>query len=234
MVGATRSGFEGNEGRRAAPSRRARWVRRVTISVVLLVLPFLTLTGFSVLVYERHVRNPWLALLAGMLLTSILLAGYVAAAAHRVTGHWRVPTIARRAVVGVVVAYTLYALLYLSAGNAKGGAVRAEYGSLHPLLRVAVSTLILLDDEILITDMSRRPADYPAMGLPVARRSMHYAQADGYAYAMDLRTRGRAAWKNGLMEGYFRILGFHTLRHVGTADHLHVSLPEPQPLARVD
>lgn len=202
--------------------------------MVLLVLPFLTFTGFSVLVYERHIRNPWVALAAGMLLTAVLLVAYVAAVAHRVTGHWRVPRLARRAVVGVVIAYTLYTLLYLSAGNAKGGAVRAEYRSLHPLLRVAVSTLILLDDEILITDMSRRPADYPAMGLPVARRSLHYAQADGYAYAMDLRTRGRAAWKNWLMERYFRALGFRTLRHVGTADHLHVSLPEPQPLARVD
>ncbi len=65
------------------------------------------------------------------------------------------------------------------------------------------------------------------MGLPVYERSLHFEQADGYIHAMDLRTLGRGEWRNRLMELYFRTLGFRTLRHVGTADHLHVSLPPP-------
>ena len=35
---------------------------------------------------------------------------------------------------------------------------------------------------------------------------------------------GRAPWRNLTMVAYFRPLGFRTLRHVGRADHLHVSL----------
>jgi len=33
--------------------------------------------------------------------------------------------------------------------------------------------------------------------------------------------------KNRLVQLYFWCLGFGTLRHVGTADHLHVELPVP-------
>lgn len=34
-------------------------------------------------------------------------------------------------------------------------------------------------------------------------------------------------WRNLAAELAFRAMGFHTLRHVGTADHLHVSLRLP-------
>ena len=47
----------------------------------------------------------------------------------------------------------------------------------------------------------------------------------GHVYAVDIRTKGRKEWQNSLVRGYFRAMGFETLRHVGTADHLHVSLP---------
>jgi hypothetical protein len=45
---------------------------------------------------------------------------------------------------------------------------------------------------------------------------------------MDLRTKGRSQARNALTVAYFRIMGFRSLRHVGTADHLHVSLPVPE------
>ncbi len=76
-----------------------------------------------------------------------------------------------------------------------------------------------------MTDLGRTPADYVAMGLPVLEQSFHYRQVDGYVHAMDLRTADRGAARNWLTQAYFRLLGFRTLRHVGTADHLHVSLP---------
>jgi hypothetical protein len=63
------------------------------------------------------------------------------------------------------------------------------------------------------------------MGLPARIESMHYEQSDGYVHAMDLRTKGREDWRNAAVELYFRAAGFETLRHVGTADHLHVALP---------
>lgn len=34
--------------------------------------------------------------------------------------------------------------------------------------------------------------------------------------------------RNAIVAGYFGAMGFQTLRHRGTADHLHVSLRSPQ------
>ena len=95
----------------------------------------------------------------------------------------------------------------------------------HPLIRVAASTIILVDDEVMITGLGRTPDDYANMGLPQRENSLHYEQADGFVHAMDLRTVGRSDIRNDLTEFYFKAMGFSTLRHVGTADHLHVSLP---------
>ena len=71
----------------------------------------------------------------------------------------------------------------------------------------------------------RDPGDYVAMGLTPMEASDHYRQSDGYVHALDLRTRGRPAWRNQVGEWSFRLMGFRVLRHVGTADHLHISLP---------
>lgn len=124
-----------------------------------------------------------------------------------------------------MLAYVGYTLVYLSSVNAKSERVRAYYASLHPLLRVALSTWILVDRDIVITDVARRPEDYAAMGLPVNDGTLHYRQRDGYAHAADLRTVGRGAVENRLVQLYFWSMGFDTLRHMGTADHLHVGLP---------
>jgi hypothetical protein len=45
---------------------------------------------------------------------------------------------------------------------------------------------------------------------------------------LDIRTRGRREWRNRGLELAFWAMGFHALRHVGTADHLHVSLRMPR------
>ncbi|HMC55073.1 MAG TPA: hypothetical protein VKH19_07895, partial [Gemmatimonadaceae bacterium] len=86
------------------------------------------------------------------------------------------------------------------------------------------STVILFDDDLVITDARRVAADYPRMGLPVNDRTMHYGQSDGWVHAVDLRTRGHNEIANRLVQFYFWSMGFSTLRHVGTADHLHVQL----------
>jgi len=119
----------------------------------------------------------------------------------------------------------VYTLVYLSSANAKSERVRAYYASLHPLLRVGLSTLIVFDRDAVITDLARLPADYPAMGLPINDGTLHYVQRDGYAHAADLRTAGRGFLRNRLVQLYLWSMGFSTLRHVGTADHLHVELP---------
>ena len=102
-------------------------------------------------------------------------------------------------------------------------AVRVVFSAAHPLRRMALSALILADHDAVITYLARRPDDYKRMGLPVNRESLHYSQADGWVHAVDLRTR--PGLKSLLVQWYFDLMGFDTLRHVGTHDHLHVSLP---------
>ena len=99
--------------------------------------------------------------------------------------------------------------------------------SLHPMLRLAASTFLLFDRQAVITDTQRTVGDYLAMGLPVNESSLHFKLEDRWVHALDLRTVGRSEWRNRVTAGYFRLMGFRTLRHVGTADHLHVSLPIP-------
>ncbi|MFV1981287.1 MAG: hypothetical protein ACC655_09060, partial [Rhodothermia bacterium] len=126
----------------------------------------------------------------------------------------------------LVAIYVGYTAMYISAANVKTDDVRATYTSLHPLLRLGVSTFMLADQEVVMTDAQRQPEDYARMGLPVNEGSLHFRQdGSGYVHAVDLRTNGRGEWKNFLMTLYFKIAGFRTLRHTGTADHLHVSLP---------
>ncbi|HEY2823929.1 MAG TPA: hypothetical protein VGI83_00130, partial [Gemmatimonadales bacterium] len=166
-----------------------------------------------------------IALGASVLATAAVLFGYLLLITWRLTGKARPAAWMRHAALGAALAYTSYGLVYLAASHAKSDTIRESYRSLHPVLRVAASTLILFDGDAVLTDLARTPADYARMHLPIQERSLHYPQADGYVHALDLRTVGRPWWRNWLAEGYFRAMGFETERHVGTADHLHVVLP---------
>jgi hypothetical protein len=127
----------------------------------------------------------------------------------------------------LVAAWCAYALLYLAGANAKSGAIRQSYRSLHPVLRLALATVILADDQLVVTDLTREPKDYVRMGLPRSASTMHYRQPDGWVHAVDLRTTGHSEVRNRTLQLYFWAVGFSTLRHVGNADHLHVQLPLP-------
>ena len=89
---------------------------------------------------------------------------------------------------------------------------------------MGISTLVFLDEDLIITDASRKPEDYKKMGLKTKSRSLHYIQSSGYAHAIDIRTNNRNFVRNFFTKLYFQLMGFNTLRHDGTADHLHVSL----------
>jgi hypothetical protein len=154
-----------------------------------------------------------------------VVAVYGAVASHKLTGRVRFVWIARWVALPLVVGFLIRGLIYLDRSHAQTDAIRAEYRDTHPLLRVALATLDLADDRLVVTDMSRTAADYTRMGLPVLTNTMHGVQRDGWVHAVDIHTAGRGLLVNLLVEGYFRIMGFRTLRHVGTADHLHVELP---------
>lgn len=192
--------------------------------LVIVALPFVVLVWGSVFFY-RHGQVPtWLALLTAALLTMGVVTLYASWLAHTLTGRRsQLLLLGKWVALPLVVFYCGYSLLYLSRVNAKPE-VRAYYTALHPLLRLALSTWTLVDPKMVVTDMSRARVDYSKMKLPVNENSLHYRQADGWVHAVDLRTVGRGAFKNGLVRVYFFLMGFETLRHVGTADHLHVQL----------
>ncbi len=195
--------------------------------IFLLVFPFIVLIRGSVFLHEQYALYPWFSIAGGVLATAVILLVYFVFLRQQFTGEignfktWRN---SYWVVLCIVVIYCLPGLLFLSATNAKHPEVRKEFTSLHPILRLGISNILLLDRRLIITDASRFPEDYRKMGLARKNYSLHYRQKNGFAHAVDIRVGDRSIVRNWLLEQYFRAMGFRTLRHVGTADHLHVSL----------
>ena len=223
-------GRPGKKRHRPDPSAKGMLFRCVRWSILLLVLgvlPFFTLLRVSVFLLQEHGVHSWLALVGGASATLLLLSSYLVAMSLRIGRKGRVPGAMVKGAGILVGAYCLLTLLYLSAGNAKTEEIRSTYTSLNPLLRVGVSTLLFLDGDVILTSTGRDLDEYSAWGLATNPNSLHLPQEDGYVYAVDIRTMGRPEWRNRAVSVYFRAMGFETLRHVGTADHLHVYLLPP-------
>ena len=197
--------------------------------MVIAALPFGALLRGTLHAYEQQWPLP-LAMLAGFLAAFVVLFLYVSWVYLRfksAESAYRFRTFRTKAigVLLVLAVFQGYVLLAPDASHVKSDEVHAEYVDLHPILRMSIATFLLVDDSLLMTDLSRHPSDYKAMGLSVNPRSLHYPQPSGYVHAFDVRTKGHSGVRNMLMEAYFAALGFRTLRHTGTADHLHVALP---------
>ena len=223
--------------RQAAPANAAEWralaaaILGAVLRVALIIaLPFLVLVRGSVFFYQNGGTPVWLSVLTAAILTGGVITAYAVWIARKLMrrgvrgGRALVMPVAKWVALPLVVFYCSYSLLYLASVNAKTAPVRAYYRSVHPLLRLALSTAILADRNILITDTGRVPDDYGRMGLSTQTRSRHYKQTDGWIHAVDLRTTRRGFIKNRGVQFYFWLMGFDTRRHVGTADHLHVEL----------
>ncbi len=197
-------------------------IRWLTFVLVAVLLPFWVLLLGSTLLIRLAEVNAWLAIGTSALGTSLLLGIYFFFLSRRLKikpGRW-IP----RFSLLLVGLYCVYGLIALSPAHVKNPEIRDTYGALHPVIRLALATVVLVDDEMVVTASGRVPEDYATMGLPVYDRSLHFSQPDGFVHAVDLRTIGRPEWQNVLAKLYFRSLGLSVLRHVGTADHLHVSL----------
>lgn len=195
--------------------------------VLIIVLPFFILIRGSAFIHNRYDLGPWISLTGGAVITAFLLFIYMTFVYKKFTKKFGdSDNLKRRSLFAfaLVVLYCGYGLFFISSDNFKNPSLKSEISDLHPILRMGVSTFILIDKDMIITDASRVPEDYRKMGLKTAKNSLHYKQKDGYAYAFDLRTNNRHEFRNKLMQIYFRVLGFNTLRHVGTDDHLHISL----------
>ena len=201
------------------------FVRSLFTLVTLVVLPFLLLIRLTLHLHVYEALNIWLALGIGIGATTVLLLIYGAIIQHWMTGSWNITRRKIQVFLLIVLVYSGYSLMYLSGSNVKSTEVSSTYLSLHPTLRLATSTLVLIDQDLVVTDMERTPDDYLKMGLPVLENSLHYKQESGFVEAVDIRTKGEPEWVNFLVRTYFQAMGFNTLRHVGTADHLHVSVP---------
>jgi hypothetical protein len=196
----------------------------ILMLALIIALPFAVLVRGAVFFHRYGAVPVWLALLVAAVLTCGIVTGYAAWVSHKLTGRARALFLGKWVALPLVVVFCGHSLLYLARVNAKAEPVRAYYTSVHPLLRLALSTLILADGDIVVTDLGRRPEDYGRMGLPVNRRTRHYRQPDGWVHAVDVRTAGRGEVRNRGVQFYFWLMGFETRRHVGTADHLHVEL----------
>lgn len=196
--------------------------------VLMLALPFFIMLRGSIYLYE-HQGWPWWGAMTAMLAVDfVVLLIYVAMIYDTLRGPGKMSRKSIKfksyLVLILMAVFIGGSLFYLSGANAKGEAVRREYLSLHPLMRIGVGTVVLMRSKVLVTDMSRGTEDYKKMGLQTKKNSLHYKQSDGFVHALDLRTKGHPEWRNKLLKTYFELMGFRTLRHVGTADHLHVSL----------
>lgn len=213
------------------PPEDWRPLAHIACAAGLVVLPFALLVRIAVSLHTAGEVSPWLAVAGGAAATVVVATTYGAWLSRRLTGKARVSLVLRWVALPLALTYVGYALLYLSSANAKSEAVRAEFRAVHPVLRLAVATLIFLDRSVVVTDMNRDTEDYRQMRLPPLERSLHRPQPDGWVHAVDLRSIGRSRVRTALASSYFRLMGLRTLRHVGTADHLHVSLPAPARVA---
>lgn len=196
--------------------------------LLILILPFCILIRGAVYLNFAEGINAMLALSASAFFTAILLVIYFSFVYGKLTKKkTKIKYIRRRFVISflLVGGFVLYGIVFLSSSNTKSSQVKSEFHNLHPILRLGCSTLFMLDRKAIMTDASRVPEDYARMGLKSKSNSLHYKQKDGYAYAIDLRTKNRFEVRNQALRLYFYLMGFKTLRHGGTADHLHVSMP---------
>ncbi len=195
--------------------------------IFILTLPFILLIRGAVYVHHEYNPGAFFSLAGGGVLAVIVFIVYLSFVSGYISKKLRVMRSLRRkgAIALLIVAgYSIHGLFFLSSRNIKSPGLKKEVTDLHPILRVAVSTIIFIDKDLIITDASRTPEDYKKMGLKTNTTSLHYKQKDNYAYAMDLRTNSRSEVRNFFLKLYFRLMGFNTLRHNGTGDHLHISL----------
>lgn len=200
---------------------------RVLKLFALAALPFVLLIRIAVWFHEQYQALAWMSVFFGALITAAVLFFYVTYVQNQFVKKTLSPKILQRnyaLTLAVVLMYCANGVWSISAANVKETAVKQEFKTLHPILRLSISTLILFEKDLILTDAERKPEDYKHLGLASKNHSLHYEQSTGYAHAVDIRTKGHTWIRNKLIQGYFEIMGFNTLVHIGTAEHLHVSL----------
>ena len=188
---------------------------------LLLSLPFICLVRGAVYLYEVEQLGSWVSIFGAAGITVFLLIIYMIFFYGRITG--KVGSLSKKLWMAsiLVLGYGIHGLYFFSSQNAKHKDVKNEFTSLHPILRLSVSTIVHLDEGLIMTDANRVPEDYKRMGLKSKNNSLHYKQSNGYVHAFDVRVKNRSWLRNSLLQLYFKAMGFNTLR----LSLIHISEP---------
>jgi len=193
------------------------------ILVFLYILQIFILLKGSVFIYSNYSLNVWLSILFASLLVSFILTCYLSFYIWKKLRTINLKLIATLSLIPIILCSS-FLLLYKSEGNMKTNEISSSFKQLHPLLKIAINLISIMDNKIIITDIAREKKFYKHIGLSENNESLHFIQKDGYVHAVDIRTLYRSEFRNWIVKWYFRILGFNVLRHVGTANHMHVSI----------
>ena len=204
--------------------RSVSWVMGMGILVATL---FAILVRGSVFSYDTWALGASLSLVSAVLMTVpfLLLGAWVIIRGRRIGR--RVQLMFIRGAIMIAFIYIGYAVLYVASTNAVPDEIREEYQTIHPLLRLAASPVIVFDPSAFRHPDGSVLEDYRLMGLSANEANLHFAQANDLIHSLDLVTDSRSEWRNRAIELGFWALGFHSLRHRGVGDHLHVSLRLP-------
>ena len=107
----------------------------------LFALPFFLLIRGSVFLHENYALSAWGSMLGGVFMSAALLFVYISYLHNRLAGRAGNAHRTYGLAFALAAVYCLPGLFYLSASNAKEEPVRQEFTSLHPVLRLGVSTL---------------------------------------------------------------------------------------------
>ena len=204
--------------------RSVSWVMGMGILVATL---FAILVRGSVFSYDTWAFGASLSLVSAVLMTVpfLLLGAWVIIRGRGIVRKVRRTLI--RGTISIAFIYMGCAVLYLTSTNAVPDEIREEYQMIHPLLRLAASPVIVFDPSAFRHPDGSVLEDYRLMGLSANEANLHFAQANDLIHSLDLVTDSRSEWRNRAIELGFWAFGFHSLRHRGLGDHLHVSLRLP-------
>ena len=204
--------------------RSVSWVMGMGILVATL---FAILVRGSVFSYDTWAFGASLSLVSAVLMTVplLLLGAWVIIRGRGIVRRFQLMLI--RGAIMITFIYIGYAVLYVASTNAVPDEIREEYQTIHPLLRLAASPVIVFDPSAFRHPDGSVLEDYRLMGLSANEANLHFVQANDLIHSLDLVTDNRSEWRNRAIELGFWALGFHSLRHRGVGDHLHVSLRLP-------
>ena len=204
--------------------RSVSWVMGMGILVATL---FAILVRGSVFSYDTWAFGASLSLVSAVLMTVplLLLGARVIIRGRGIVRRFQLMLI--RGAIMIAFIYIGYAVLYVASTNAVPDKIREEYQMIHPLLRLAASPVIVFDPSAFRHPDGSVLEDYRLMGLSANEANLHFVQKDDLIHSLDLVTDNRSEWRNRAIELGFWAFGFHSLRHRGLGDHLHVSLRLP-------